>query len=379
MIVTALGLPVTGRLTDLYGPRPVLLVSIALTAIGLFPMAFVNHPWEALVLYGLIFAVGSAGTSVTPIAVMVTRAFPNRTGLANSIAISGMGLGQLIIVMVLANRLGAIGWRGSFMLLAAMNFFVLLPLIVAMVRAEPKSPVSGDDQQCAPEHPLDRAARPDGDAIEAESSGTMRFAASRQLWLLGAMYAICGIQDFFTATHVVAYALDRGVSDTFAGNLLAFMGLAGLAGVLAAGAMADRKGPVWPTMICFVVRVLIFGLVSLDPGAVGIAVFALAYGATFWVTAPLTVVFVRTLFGVEAIGTLTGVVTMVHHMGGGLGAFVGAAIFDARGSYTWAFVLMMLLSLIACVLTAFIRPGHDRRTPSAPESGVSDDTTPRRQ
>ena len=43
------------------------------------------------------------------------------------------------------------------------------------------------------------------------------------------VYAPCGIQDFFVSVHVVAFALDEGVGALFARNLLAFMGLAGLA------------------------------------------------------------------------------------------------------------------------------------------------------
>jgi hypothetical protein len=35
-----------------------------------------------LVLYGVIFAIGNGAASVIPVGVMVTRTFPNRTGLA---------------------------------------------------------------------------------------------------------------------------------------------------------------------------------------------------------------------------------------------------------------------------------------------------------
>ncbi len=54
-------------------------------------------------------------------------------------------------------------------------------------------------------------------------------ARTRGFWLLLLVYAPCGIQDFFVSVHVVAFALDEGVGALFARNLLAFMGLAGLA------------------------------------------------------------------------------------------------------------------------------------------------------
>jgi len=35
-------------------------------------------------------------------------------------------------------------------------------------------------------------------------------ARTRQFWLLMAVYGICGFDDFFVATHVVAFARGRG-------------------------------------------------------------------------------------------------------------------------------------------------------------------------
>jgi MFS family permease len=72
------------------------------------------------------------------------------------------------------------------------------------------------------------------------------------------LYAICGFNDFFVSTHVVAFAQDKGISTFLAGNLLALMGLTGLLGVIVAGWWSDRTGPVWPTAICFVARMGVF-------------------------------------------------------------------------------------------------------------------------
>ena len=164
-------------------------------------------------------------------------------------------------------------------------------------------------------------------------------------------YAICGCQDFFVSSHVVAFGLDQGMDALLAGNLLAFMGLAGLIGVLAAGAWSDRSGPVQPTMACFLIRIAIFGLIAITWHPIAIVIFALAYGVTFWVTAPLTVIFVRDLYGPKNLGLISGLVTMVHHMAGGLGALVGAMLFDRDGDYQAAFTLMLGMSVIAAIAT----------------------------
>ena len=179
--------------------------------------------------------------------------------------------------------------------------------------------------------------------------------ASRQLWLLVAIYGVCGFQDFFVATHVVAFAEDQGVGPLLAGNMLALMGLLGLFGVIASGLLADAFGAARPTALCFALRIAIFAGIIYFQSTLGILVFALAYGFTFLITAPLTVVFAGNMFGTERLGAISGVISMVHQVAGGLGAFVGAFIFDQRGSYDGAFVPMFLLSFLALASTALVR------------------------
>jgi predicted MFS family arabinose efflux permease len=153
----------------------------------------------------------------------------------------------------------------------------------------------------------------------------------------------------------VAFALDRGVDGLVAGNLLALMGLTGLIGLLTTGLISDRAGPAWTTAITFAARVAVFGLIAVDQSAPSIAIFALVFGATFLVTAPLTVLFVRDQFGMKHLGALTGLITMVHQIFGGIGAWCGALIFDATGTYDAAFVLMLAVSGLALVLALMLR------------------------
>ena len=102
-------------------------------------------------------------------------------------------------------------------------------------------------------------------------------------------------------------------------------------------------------------RIVVFAWIAIDQSALSIAVFALVYGATFLVTAPLTVIFVRENFGTQNLGALAGFITMMHQIFGGLGAYAGAAIFDASGGYDAAFILMLASSVVALALVTMLR------------------------
>jgi predicted MFS family arabinose efflux permease len=140
-----------------------------------------------------------------------------------------------------------------------------------------------------------------------------------------------------------------------AGNLLALMGLTGLFGLIATGLLSDRVGPARTAALSFAARVAVFALIAVDQSILSIVIFALVFGATFLVTAPLVVLFVRDHFGMSHLGALTGLITMVHQIFAGIGAYGGALIFDATGSYDAAFVFLLAASGLALVLSLRMR------------------------
>jgi predicted MFS family arabinose efflux permease len=346
-VVSAFATFIAGRLADRMDARTLLAAGTLLGGIGIGLMSLVAAPWHAVLLYGVIFAIGNGTASLTTVGVMVTRSVPRRAGLANAAVISGTSFGQLVMIAALAAALAGIGWRAVFAWLAAAHL-LLLPLFA---RALP-------------------GARPPA-AASAQDGALSLGAATRapRFWLLVVMYAICGLDDFFVATHVVAFAQDRGVGALFAGNLLALMGLTALVGVLAAGAFSDRTGPALGAAIAFAARIAVFGLVALDQSPLSIAIFALVFGASFLVTAPLTVLFVRESFGTRHLGALTGLVTMVHQIFGGIGAYAGALVFDYRGSYDAAFIALLFASSIGFVLALMLRA--PKSAPTSASAGSS--------
>ena len=334
MVVSAATMFVAGKLADRMGPRLVLGGGLVVSAIGIGAMSAISEPWHAVLLYGVVYALGNGAASMIPVGVMVTRAFPVRTGIANAAVMSGMSVGQLVVIAALAAVLTVVKWPSVFLGLGLAHL-ALVPFLIPVI---PKTGAAAA-----------KAAQP------AEGIGIAAAARTRQFWLLLGVYAICGLDDFFVTTHVVAFAQDRGAGALIAGNLLALMGLTGLIGVVAGGFLSDRKGPVWPTALAFAARIAVFGLIMIDQSEVSVAIFALVFGVTFLVTAPLTVVFVQQSFGLRHLGALTGLITMVHQICGGIGAYLGAAVFDATRRYDEAFAVMLVSSIVALVLTLLLR------------------------
>lgn len=330
-VITAIFTFYAGKLADRVNLRVLLGFGLALSGLGVGLMGFMTQPWHALVLYGVVFAVGNGGVSPPPVAVMVTRAFPGRVGLTNSFALSGITIGQLVMIAALSLVLVNIGWRSVF-------FWIGLAHIALIVMTIPFVPDQGSAAARAAQRPT-------------EGMTLRQSIATRQFWLISIIFAVCGFDDFFISTHIVAFAQDHGVTPLVAGNLFAIMGLAGFFGVMAAGIWADRIGPVWPTAMSFFLRVLVFALLLVDQSPLSITIFCVVFGLTFLVTAPLTILFVRDAFGMANLGAISGILIMVHQIFGGVGAYAGARIFDATGRYDIAFVIVAIASFVALALT----------------------------
>jgi sugar phosphate permease len=369
MIVSALTMPLVGRIIDRRDLRYILAGSVILVAIGTGFMWSVNALWQIFLLYGVVFAIGNAGSSIPTVGVMVSRWWKKKRGLANSAAIAGMGLGQLAIIAVLTFLLSSIGWRTSYAVIGAANLFIVVPVVLMFARSAPKDAISSPD-----ERPVDDAiGEPTGEPDKSEpdkerplvvANSFADLFRSRHMWLLMGMFALCGFQDFFVLTHVVAFATDQGVSDLLAGNMLALMGLTALIGVLISGYLSDRYGPAVPAVLCFVIRTGIFAFILSSQGTPSIMVFALLYGSTFFITAPLGVIFAGQIFGSRYLGTVSGIVSMVHQISGGLGALAGGLFFDAFNRYDGAFALILGMALLAIVISALLHKSRPRVLPS---------------
>jgi len=176
MVVSAVVLPVIGRLVDRYNPKVILALALLVSSTSIALMGLIQTPFQAILLYGVIFALSNAGTSVAPIGVLISRWFPNRLGLANSIAISGMGVGQLVIILLLTAQLDVIGWRGAFILLAGLGLVLIVPLMFLGV---PTTAHQQTDQSTS-------------GGVANSRGGVSTAVCTPVFWILIVIYAICG-------------------------------------------------------------------------------------------------------------------------------------------------------------------------------------------
>ena len=107
----------------------------------------------------------------------------------------------------------------------------------------------------------------------------------------------------------------------------------------------------WLLSGIYVARSLVMIAFLLAPLSVwSVWLFAAAMGLFWLSTVPLTTGLVGQMYGVRHLGLLGGVIFFGHQIGSFLGAWLGGRIFDATGSYDWAWIMVIAFGAFAAVM-----------------------------
>lgn len=363
MIVFAFSLIAVGKVYDRYGPKWVIVVSTLLISAGFVLTSFMHSITQFFFSYGVLAAIGIAGTSVPLMATLTSKWFDKWRGFAISLSLSGNSIGQFALVPLLSLLAVLYGWRVSYFSIGVIMLIVNVLLALLVIKGDPHHlgllPYGRGERGQG-----DGAATsvaPDFDA--ATDFGLGRAMKTRSYWLFIVVMFICGGGDYFATIHLIPLATDNGISPMVAANMLAWYGLMSLAGILIAAPAADRIGNKTPIILTFVLRFFLYLFILRYKTLGSFYLFALLFGFTHLITAPLTPMLIRKLYGVTHLGLLTGVVNTVHFLGGGAWAYLGGVVFDRTGNYQLAFVLAAGAAVMAVVCALFIveqRHGEER-------------------
>ena len=346
MAVFALSLTVVGRFYDRYGPKWVIIVSSVFLSIGYMSISLISSFWQFFISYGFLSAIGLGGTSITLMAAITSKWFYKRRGLAISLALSGSCLGQFVLVPFFTQLVLRYGWRTSYFSIGLIMLAVNVALALSVMKNDP-----ADQNDISVRHKNLSEAKPqknlDSIGQDSRDLGLKEAMCTYSFWLFAIVMFICGSGDFFIVTHLIPFVTDFGFSATTAGNMLAWFGLMSLAGILLAGPASDLIGNKMPIAVTFFVRLLLFLLILKFQNRLAFYIFALAFGSTFIVTAPLNPTLVGRLYGFSHVGLISGFIGTIHHLGGGLWTYLGGLSFDSTGDYRLVFILSAIMAFIA--------------------------------
>ena len=341
-----------GWFGDRYGARKLMIGSSILIAAGTVLLGTIKELWHFYVYYGLF--VGSLGNAafMVLLPVILTRWFNRHMGLALGIYWAALGAGAMIFAPLFRWLIDTRGWEWTFTVIGIVLGGILLAFS-ALIRSSPQEMgLSAYGVEGSSEEQRIRAA-------SAIAPASLREILTRRpVWLLTGVHHLGCAGHAIILAHVVSMATFRGVSGVEAAGVLSTIAGISIVSRFAFSILTERLGG--------------RGVLTLSLIGQSTSVLILLFASEAWVFYLFAVVFGlcyggemvgfpiinRQLFGEKApLGSIYSFEMLGASTGMALGGWLGGALFDVSGAYTWAIIASAAIGYLGLPLALYL-PRH---------------------
>ena len=350
--------PFMGYLIDKLGPRRMVFIGFSITGLGFVLFSQTTHIVTFYVSYAFIMLGTAAGTWL-PMMAVINRWFNRKKGQAMAVAGEGSFLGGLLLVPALAWAVNPAqhGWSATAMWIGIVFLTAGWPLS-RLIRERPENYGERPDGVLPSKAPelLEEGASIDSGGLDDGPEFTARQAIrTSAFWFITFGHALSSMLIATLTVHMVPMLTDQGLSLQTAAYVWSVLMAVGAVFQLIGGYVGDRVPK----------NLAIFGFTALQ--AVGFlmaafvdnltmaVLFAVVYGAGFGGRVPLTTAIRGDYFGKGAYATITGISMAPLYVFMLIAPLFAAAMFDARGNYTLAFLILGGIGSLSGVLFLFAK------------------------
>jgi MFS family permease len=341
ILASLLAAPIAGALMDRFGGRALMASGLLITAAGFLGARYAGSAvgiYIAFVLAGL----GSSAAYYVPVSVITTSWMGEKKNLGMGIVMGATSIGAASASVLISWSIEKYGWHTPLETLAA-SMCLLLPLVLFTIEKGPSS---------SPTTPASQSSR----LLDSPAKSLLR----SPLFLVGT-----GIGTLFNVGmasiyyHVVSLLEAAGYTAYMAGTVLGATWILSAFGSLILGTLAERRGaqPVLTAALlsCALGTALLIGANDGNWGLACVVGFALLWGATANSVSQFLPVIFSELFGEAHLGMLLGVQSAVAGIASAAAPLMTGFLYDRFKNYHASIFFSVAATLVAALLTAFMR------------------------
>jgi len=339
-----IGQPIFGAISERFGDRKAIFLGALFYATGLVLSSFAMTPIAHQMLE-FVVGFGIAGTGLGIILAVVGRSTsPEHRSMALGIATAAGSGGQIIGAPLAEWLLSIMGWQSVFLIFAA----AILAAMAVLPFLKTTSQVSKAE-------------------LEETFRSILKKAATDPTYLLIFIgFFSCGYQLGFLTAHFPAFVEELcgpidpggmlaglGITTTSAlgAVALSIVGAANIGGTILAGYLGNHFPKKYLLAGIYLARTIVgavFILMPITPTSV--VVFSALMGSLWLATVPLTSGLVAYIYGLRYMATLYGIVFFSHQLGSFIGIWLGGALYDIYGDYTFVWWIGVGVGLLSAIV-----------------------------
>lgn len=340
-----------GFLSARFSPRKIITFFMLLLAGAMF-ITGLAPDFKTALAGRILTGMGSGGTNIPVLAIVIAWFGVSRRGLAAGITVSGSSFAVLVtglFIPVVLSSFEPEGWRWAWYFLSGVAFITAI-FCALVLRNSPDEmgflPVGHSDT----DPPVDSRVKSMVESIRLVYSS---FSA----WHLSAIYALYGFSYIIYATFFVRYLnWEGGLTIAEAGTLWSFVGGLSIASGLIWGSLSDRIGRKHALFFVYFIQFVSYTIFGLWEAVPGFYISAFLFGITAWSIPAIMAASSGDILGPRTGAAALGFLTLFFGIGQSLGPFVAGRIAEMAGTYTPAFVIAGLASLAGGILSLMLKP-----------------------
>ncbi|PWG66307.1 L-lactate MFS transporter [Bifidobacterium callitrichidarum] len=343
----------SGRISDKFGPRTVMLVGGFVFGLGWFLTGMANSLPMLYICHGLIAAVGN-GLVYNPALTTAQRWFPDIRGKASGILLAAAAIGPATLAPV-ANALSSAFGVSNALRILGVTFWVTITLGSLFVQPAPADYRPKGWNPPVADKPAAAAASGDDGSFDFKA-----MLASPRFYVLLAVYAMAassgtmlvGAVSSISQEHVGAVGTMTAAA--FGAMAVSISTISNFLGRLTFGALYDKFGAFKCLSIMLVVTALAMMAMSFAYNAaffvVCVIVLGFAFGALLVIYPPLT----GETFGTKHLGVNYGIMFLGYALGAWIGPRLATGLHSEAYGYRMAFYAAAGITILGLVIVLLL-------------------------
>ena len=342
-----------GRHIDDYGPRRVMTIFGLLAVAALGVVATAESFWVFAAGW-LLAGAAMAGSLYPPAFAALTHwGGPDRVRALTTLTLVG-GLASTVFAPLTTSLDQAMGWRSTYLLLAAVLHLAVTPLHWWGL-AKPWTP-SARHRQPDPALDVHDGPAPEPDA-DAPAWAPRTVTRSRPFVLLAFGASLLTLATYALVVNLIPALVDAGLSPGVAAVALGLGGVGQVAGRLGYARFAAATTPTGRLVgVGTATAAATVALAVAPPVAAVVIGLSVLLGLARGVYTLIQATAVTDRWGTHAYGRLSGVLTAPSLVAGAAAPVVGAALAAVLGGWTGAFLALAGLAAVGTLVVACSSP-----------------------